>query len=125
MWIGRESRIARRESCIGDFKAVYGIHPLVLAQIWEDLQSTAIPTARIDNTKKRSVRLKNFLRANHFLMRYPTERERKVQYQNTSKTVRKWCWYFVERVKALKEQKVGTTAGLHEETLNVDRISAI
>jgi hypothetical protein len=43
-----------RESCIGDFKAAYGIHPLVLAQIWEDLQTTTIPTARIIRPKTRA-----------------------------------------------------------------------
>jgi hypothetical protein len=33
------------------FKSQYGSMPVVYAQIWEDLQTTAIPEARIDNKK--------------------------------------------------------------------------
>ena len=65
-----------------------------------------LESARIDTTKKRSVHLKNFLRANHFLKAYPLEAIRKLQAGNTKKTVQKWCWYFVERMAALREAKI-------------------
>ena len=32
----RQDRV-KRETNLEDFKSIYGIHPLVVAQIWEDL----------------------------------------------------------------------------------------
>lgn len=94
------------EILLEDFKSYYGAHPIVLAQAWEELQTTTIPAARIDTTKKRSVHLKNFIRANQFLKQYQTEKQRKVQFGNTEKTIRKWTRYFLERLQALREAKV-------------------
>jgi len=91
---------------VADFKAVYGAHPIVLSAIWLRLQTTEIAAARIDTSKKRSIHLKNFLRSMHFLKRYPTETIRKYQSGNTRKTVRKWCWYFVEHIAALRDEKI-------------------
>ena len=94
----------KRQTNLEDFRGIYGTHPMVLAVLWEKLQTTKTPSARIDTTKKRSVHLKNFLRAIYFLFRYPTEVERKVKFGNTKKTIRKWCWYFVDRIEALKAE---------------------
>lgn len=91
---------------ITDFKAFYGSHPVVLAQLWEDLQTTTIPDARINTTKKRSVHLKNFLRANLFLKQYPTEKQRRVLLASLRTTIRTWTKYFVKRIQALKEDKI-------------------
>lgn len=114
MSIDRQRR-QKRESCINDFKAIYGAHPLVLADIWEDLQTTtrALPTAdnnnatpaRIDTTK-RWVHMKNFLRTMSFLRLYQTETQMKVQFGNTEKTIRKFVWYFLHRIQAMKADKI-------------------
>jgi len=105
----RQSRASHLEA----FKGVFGTHPLVLAVMWEELQTTTVAAARI-NTQKRSVHLKNFLRAHFFLYRYPTEIERKVHFggRTTPKTIRKWCWYFLKRIQALKVSKVCTQSVL-------------
>lgn len=89
---GRQA-MQKRQTLLEDFKAIYGAHPMVLAQIWEDLQTTTNAQFRIKlgKYKRRSVNLKNSLRANYFLKRYPTETERKVHFGNTQKTMRKWC----------------------------------
>lgn len=99
----------KRDENIADFKALYGVHPTVLAEIWVDLQTTTVQAARIDPTapyQKRTINLKNFFRAVHFLMRYPTERERKVATGNTQKTIRKYTWFFLQKIHALKATKV-------------------
>lgn len=96
----------QRKTNIEDFRAHYGTDPFILAQIWEDLQRVNVAEARIDTTKTRSVHLKNFLRTHHFLMRYETEKCRKVRINNTEKTVRKWQWYFIEKMIALRVLKV-------------------
>lgn len=85
-----------RKTNIEDFKAHFGVLPVVLASIWEELVTTPIVEARIDPDamyNRKSVSLKNFLQANHFLMRYATETERKVQLRESKKTLRKWCLF--------------------------------
>ncbi len=57
---------------IGRFKSKYGSTPLVCAQIWEDLQTTEIPEAHVDEMY---LDLKYFLAANNWLFRYPTDEE--------------------------------------------------
>jgi len=115
---GASSRLfhrQKRETSVEDFKSFFGSHPAVLAQIWEDLQTTSATledkngntvSAQIDTTKTRSVHLKNFLRAHQFLKQYQTEKQRKLPFRNMEKTLRKWCWYFVERMAALRQEKI-------------------
>jgi len=96
----------KHSSLCSDFKGVFGVHPIVLAELWHELQTTKVAGARINTSKTRSVHLKNFLRTLHFLKHYPTETLRKYQHGQTRKTVRKWCWYFVECIAALKASKI-------------------
>jgi len=98
-------RRQKRSSSINDFKAIYGIHPVVVADVWVDLQTTTIASAKIDTTK-RWVHLKNFLRTLYFVRAYPTETQMKVQFGNTEKTIRRFVWYFLHRVQELKALKV-------------------
>ena len=68
----------RRTTNISDFKAHFGVAPIVCAQIWEDLQTSDIPEARIDTaTAKGNVSIEKLLWAFHFLMRYPTETQQR------------------------------------------------
>jgi len=92
---------------VTDFKAHFGTEPIVCAKMWDDLQTTDIADAKIKATLHDGANLKNFLRACHFLMRYKTEAERKVDSGHTKKTVRKWTWFFLAKIKALKAAKVG------------------
>jgi len=98
------------KSNLADFKAHYGVDPSVCAQMWEDLQTATIQEIRVNATspdnRNSGANLKNFLRAFHFLMRYGTELERKVASGNTRTTVRKWTWFFVEKIAALRGLKV-------------------
>lgn len=96
----------KRETLIEDFTGYYGAHPVALSRLWFELQNTPVAATRIDVSKKRSVHLKNFLRANHFLKCYPTETIRKLLSGNSKKTVRKWCWYFVDRIAAQRQVKI-------------------
>lgn len=99
-----------KKSNLADFKAHYGVDPAVCAQMWEDVQTTTIQNAHVNATSPDNLNsganFKNFLRAFHFLMRYGTELERKVASGNARNTVRKWTWFFVEKIVALKELKV-------------------
>lgn len=99
-----------RQSNVDDFKAHFGAQPIVLAQIWEDLQTTTIAEARIKTSTCQNgmVAILTFLRSNHclMLMRHPTEREGKGQSGNCKKTFSKRNWCFIQRMQAVREDKV-------------------
>lgn len=96
------------ESRMADFKGHYGTQPIVLARMWEDLQTilhAPLKATRPENLNS-GANIKYFLRAAHFLMRYQTEVERKVATGNTQKTVRKWTWFFLEKICELRDHKI-------------------
>jgi len=115
----REIERQKHETNLEDFKAWCGSEAAVTAQVWEDLQLTTaafvdkhgqVQSARINTRKRRSVHLKNFLRCHQFLKQHQTEKQRKLPFGNAEKTIRKWCWHFVERMAALKADKVSAHA---------------
>jgi len=105
-WTKERLMRQKRSVQINDFKSYFGAQPVVLARLWLQLQVTPTQAARIDTSRTRSVHLKNFLRSNQFLKQYGLEGVRKLQQGNTEKTVRRWCWYFVERIAILRADKI-------------------
>ena len=81
----------------------YGSNQVVLCQIWEDLQTTTIEAAR---APPKQLVLKYFLMANHFLRHYGVESERALAYGLHRDTCRDWSWHYVEKIAALKGQKI-------------------
>ena len=86
------------------FKDHYGASCYVASQIWNELQTTGIDEARIDDCKKLSVDF--YLEALNFLYRYSRESERESAFDRSPKTLRKWCWFYLERIQALKASKI-------------------
>ena len=86
-----------------DFIDRYGSTPTVLAYLWEDLQTTTIAEARVS---EKDADLRFFLIAMHFLKQYPTESERKAANQQRVHTQRDWVWFFVNKIAALRAQKI-------------------
>ena len=95
-----------RRTNVDRFKSHYGSDPVVYAQIWEDLQFTTIPEARIDT---RAVHSSHFLMTMYFLKCYPNEAQLAASFSICEKTVRKWRWYFARKIQALKSEKVSCT----------------
>ena len=125
----RRQQRQQRETNIEDFKAQYGVSPVVYAQIWEDLQTTTLQLPQVNgappqsariNTEmlKGNVNLETFLRSLHFMKCYPTEKQRKGPSGHCETTVRKWCWYFLERIQALKAVKVSRPTDAHARLTN-------
>ena len=88
------------------FRAHYGSNPIVYAQIWEDLQTTAVPDAQIDNVQ---ADLSMFLMSIYFLKCYASEALMAATFRICEKTVRKWRWFFASKIQALKTEKVSQT----------------
>jgi hypothetical protein len=84
------------------FKTHFGSHPVVYAQIWEDLQTTENPKACISEKACANA----FLQGIHFLKCYSKEAERSGTFKVCEKTARNWGWYFALKVQALKGEKV-------------------
>ena len=87
------------------YMSYFGSDSVALAMLWTDLQTTAIPGARIDNATEKD--LNYFLAMHHWLKAYPT-------YNNLSNNknvggpnpCRDWTWRMVQRMAALKAAKI-------------------
>ena len=98
-----EDRINRRQNStnVEQYGGMYGMHPAVVAQVCEDLQTTAIPEARIEriNVDKLHWTL-------HFMYCYPTETERESLWKKCANTIRYSCWYYINKIRHLKKMKI-------------------
>jgi hypothetical protein len=94
---------ASKAKNIERFKSMYGSSPRVVALIWEDLQTTQVDAAHV-LPKDRKV--KYYLMALHHLKRYPPEYERERQFDINIGWSRDWCWFFIEKIQALKVEKI-------------------
>jgi len=90
-------------SNITRFKKHYGCNPSVAARIFEDLQVTDLPEARIGKTK---VSCSYFLQSLNFLYVYEIEERREPIFDRSPKTPRKWVWCCVKKVAALRQLKI-------------------
>ena len=86
-----------------DFSTHFGPTPLVVANLWERLQTTTIVDARIDPQKHH---VKDFLTAMHWLKIYPKERERKISIKVGRDSGRKWSWFYAKRIGLLKDDLI-------------------
>ena len=62
---------AKQSTNLDRFNKKYGVLPVTACSIYEELQTTGIAIARIDNAGE--IDLKMFLISLHFLRKYPTE----------------------------------------------------
>lgn len=85
------------------FKGHFGSQPVVVAQIWEDLQTTQVVEARVPPV---DLHLDHFLMAMHHLKRYPTELEREPLFDIDHHKGRDWVWFYVEKIQQLKKEKI-------------------
>ena len=98
----RQQRV-KRETNLERFKDSYGSHPVVYAQIFEDLQTTDIDEAKVEGKK---LNLTYFLAGLHWLKRYPTEKTRSGRFKVCETTARNWGWFYAKKIQALKTVKV-------------------
>ena len=100
-----EGRIHRAgiQSNITRFKKHYGCNPSVAARMFEDLQVTDLPAARLGKNK---VSCFYFLQSLNFLYVYEIEERREPIFDRSPKTLRKWLWCYVRKLAALKQLKI-------------------
>ena len=108
-WEDHQLARVQHETRVTRYIGHFGAGPGVLAQLWEDLQTTSLEEARV-NTSRRCVRI--FHSALHFMCRYPTEIERETTWNNICHIdkLRVENWYHVEKICALLPVKAGWPA---------------
>ena len=87
------------------FQSFFGCPPVVVEQMWFDLQTTVTVEARIgeDNIK---ISILDFLNALEFLKCYRPEINREGPTGRSCKTLRKRCWWYSRKLQALKTDKI-------------------
>lgn len=114
---------------IDEFKAHFGSHPLVIANIWYDLCHTSIEEARLTKTEKSERGFKRFMIANHYLWTYP---------RNVKQVKRRFgiclrylegdeLWHWPMKIAALKEKKIVWSKDLlsHETEIIAISVDAV
>lgn len=86
------------------FKCDFGACPQVVAQIFEDLQTTTIAAARIHNATMDDV--SHLLYTLNFLKAYPTEGQRQNKWHISDRSLRDNSWDLLLRLQALKPTKI-------------------
>jgi len=99
----------KREANVDRFKSAFGSKPIVCAEIFNDLQTTAVVAARIAG---REVDVECFLMGIYFLNVYPLEDNKSGTFKCCVPTSRKWCWLYSSKIQALKAEKVSTVSFL-------------
>ena len=89
------------------FLSYYGSAPIVLALIWEDLQTTSIQQARVD-PKKTSITV--FFMVMYFLKAYPTYNILAVTFGASRQNLQDTLWSLICKIQALKSTKVRANA---------------
>ena len=124
-WVGFTSHRIERASAatnIYRFRAHFGADPKVVAVIFEEFQTTDYADARVPSG---SANIKHFLMALHHLKVYPREVEREALFDISPAYGRDWCWYYIEKVQALKAVKISWPDNLYSDDLWVLTVDGV
>ena len=92
-----------RNTNVMRFRSFYGSDPIVYAKIWNDLHDDTNEAAFINTS---TATLRHFFMGLFFLKCYPNQTHMAATFRVCEKTARKWCWYFLSKIQALKHTKV-------------------
>jgi hypothetical protein len=92
-----------RKALIARFVGCYGAKPVVYSALWEDFQTTTIAAARI---QEKDLSLDYYFMTLAFLKSYLTESQLSGMFNVSEKTARTWVRFYVNKIQALKPQKV-------------------
>jgi hypothetical protein len=104
----------KRETSNDRFRSAYGADPHVYAQLWEDLQTTDIPEARLEPADRS---LKYFFMTLNFLSRYTKEKDSESRFQMSDNYVRYYKWLYIGKILALKEVVIKWPEDIHDDDI--------
>jgi hypothetical protein len=91
----------KSETALEHYRGMYGVNPVVTAQLCEDLQRTEVGDARIGKMDVEKLHW-----ALHFLYRYPSEIESSNTWNKCANTIRESHWFYTAKIRALKVTKI-------------------
>lgn len=99
--VGFDHRKVAKKRILRRWHAYFGASPETCATIFEDLQTTAIGEAHVEEPC-----VIEFLVAFYWLKSNASEEQVAGLFKMDERTVRKWKWFYIKKIVALKEQKV-------------------
>jgi hypothetical protein len=102
--VGHGNSKIKREAQLVCFRSSFGCNPVDLAALWEDLQTTSVPAAKVSTSSESD--FANFLWCVHWLKVYDTEANLAGKAGLCECTVRKNHWLYAKKIQALKESRV-------------------
>lgn len=104
-WSEKQIRRPKEDECNLDrYSSMFGMQPHVMAQLWEDLQTTTIEAAKLGDPSEKQLLKLHW--GTHFLYRYPTGKESMNIWNKCENNVRDSTWDFVIKIQALKPAKI-------------------
>lgn len=99
----KEQRLENRkhETNVTQYVGMYGVNHFVAAQLSEDLQTTHILCARVND-----IDIDKLHWTLHFMYRYPTETERENIWNKCANNIRDACWFYIDKIRNLKHMKI-------------------
>jgi hypothetical protein len=94
---------SKRSTKLDWFVSQYGCSPLICAMLWNDLQTTTMPRAKVKRSKAKP---QLFLMTLHHFKVYPRELQAKGTWSISRKTYRKWVKCFAKKIRQLKREKI-------------------
>ena len=101
-------QVVRRQKNLERFCCYFGSKPAVYSAIWTDLQTSANVTALVtqDDINGGKTCVEHLLMAAHFLKCYPKDNQAEGIFKLSDTTIRKWVWLYIEKLQALKQEKI-------------------
>ena len=99
----RRIRRAKKKRNLERFVGHFGANPTIVAQIWEDLQTTNDDAAYLVPDDRN---IDHLFMALHHLKRCPTELEREPIFDVDCTSGKDFVRFFIQKVKALKHEKI-------------------
>jgi hypothetical protein len=100
---GRRIWRCKKKTNVERFVARFGSVPCICASTWEDLQTTKVKDAQVS---VEDLNVRCFLMATHHLKRHVTESKQEAIFDVSPKWGRDKVWFCVEKIQALKAQKI-------------------
>jgi hypothetical protein len=102
--VGHGERRVNRVEKLRLFRSAFAVNPVDLSGLWEDLQSTTIVEAKVNNASLDD--LTNFLWCVHWLNVYDTEPNLAGKTGQCDTTLRKHHWLYAKKLQAMLAQRV-------------------
>ena len=113
--IARIDRVKNNATNVDRFTKKFGVKPVTACMIYEDMQTTTIEGARINNADEKTLKL--FLISLHFLRKYSKESDMESTFNYSPRYISRLTWDYVYKIQAFKAHKIVWPNNLNENDI--------